>query len=177
MIDQPINAIKTPYNGHIFRSKLECRWALFFDWFSIEWKYEPQHFSLVDSIYYLPDFWLPKQECWFEVKGKIPTVNEQEKAARLAKRTGHDVILAWGNVGEYPEDSFWIYRGGTALYDDHYAWCNTGLSPQLYPRGKMNPEWDLRKNMGFDRGMDRLEILSHAYSRCNDKLQISPYDY
>lgn len=68
-----IRAIETRYAGHLFRSRLEARWAVFFDALSIEWQYEPQGFVIHDmgdeQRPYLPDFFLPRQRIWVEVKG------------------------------------------------------------------------------------------------------------
>lgn len=63
----PIKAIETRYNGYHFRSRLEARWAVFFDTAGIMYSYEPQGFDL-DGLYYLPDFWLPEMQSWAEVK-------------------------------------------------------------------------------------------------------------
>lgn len=69
-----IKAIETEYKGYRFRSRLEARWAVFFETAGIEWKYEPEGF-VCDTyeneppIRYLPDFYLPKTETWVEVKG------------------------------------------------------------------------------------------------------------
>jgi len=63
-----IPAIETRYAGCRFRSRLEARWARFFDAAEIEWKYEPEGFEL-DGVRYLPDFYLPSSETWVEVKG------------------------------------------------------------------------------------------------------------
>lgn len=69
-----IQAIETKYGGYKFRSRLEARWAVFFDVCRIEWEYEPQGFT-VDTprgrINYLPDFWLPRAAQWAEVKGYL----------------------------------------------------------------------------------------------------------
>lgn len=40
------NAIPTTYKGVTFRSKLEARWAVFFDTLGIEWEYEPQGYKI-----------------------------------------------------------------------------------------------------------------------------------
>lgn len=69
-----IKAIETRYAGCRFRSRLEARWAVFFDHLGIPWEYEPQGYEL-PSGRYLPDFWLPTVDAagdplgtWFEVK-------------------------------------------------------------------------------------------------------------
>lgn len=62
-------AIETAYAGRLFRSRLEARWAVFFDSLGIHWQYEPQGFEAVDGSRYLPDFYLPDLQTWVEVKG------------------------------------------------------------------------------------------------------------
>lgn len=68
-----IKAIETVYKGYRFRSRLEARWAVFFDALGVKWEYEREGFELEDGTRYLPDFWLPDIECgvWFEVKPSI----------------------------------------------------------------------------------------------------------
>lgn len=54
-----MSAIPTKYNGTQFRSRLEARWAAFFDLLKWEWDYEP-----LDLRGYIPDFLVrvPRQE-------------------------------------------------------------------------------------------------------------------
>lgn len=63
-----IRAIETNYAGCRFRSRLEARWAVFFDALGISWEYEPEGFELNDGTRYLPDFYLPQTQTWVEVK-------------------------------------------------------------------------------------------------------------
>jgi hypothetical protein len=79
-----IKAIETEYNGYKFRSRLEARWAVFFDTLGIEYRYEEDGFDL-NGTWYLPDFWLPKHNCWIEIKGQRPTEDEERKADLLAQ--------------------------------------------------------------------------------------------
>ena len=51
-----IKPIETFYKGYRFRSRLEARWAVFFDSLGIEWEYEPEGFQLPSGACYLPDF-------------------------------------------------------------------------------------------------------------------------
>ncbi len=53
-----MKAIETIYNGYRFRSKLEAKWAVFFDQLGIRYEYEPEAFK-VDNGWYTPDFFLP----------------------------------------------------------------------------------------------------------------------
>ena len=55
-----MKVIETKYNGFLFRSRLEARWAVFFDSLGIEWSYEPEGFEFKDGTRYLPDFYLPQ---------------------------------------------------------------------------------------------------------------------
>ncbi len=71
-----IKAIETRYKGYRFRSRLEARWAVFFDALGYEWQYEVEGYQKdvgndegERTICYLPDFYLPKSETWVEVKG------------------------------------------------------------------------------------------------------------
>lgn len=95
-----IKAIETSYAGCRFRSRLEARWAVFFDHLAIRWEYEPQGYEL-PSGRYLPDFWLPDAEAWIEIKGQPPTKPEKVKLFELAHAVaadGHRVRLLAGDV-------------------------------------------------------------------------------
>lgn len=69
-----IKPIQTRYAGHRFRSRLEARWAVFFDRLGIAWRYEEQGYKVTtpsgdQTRAYLPDFHLPDLDVWAEVKG------------------------------------------------------------------------------------------------------------
>lgn len=64
-----LKAIETKYKGYRFRSRLEARWAVFFDAMGIEWEYEKEGYEL-PSGWYLPDFWLPQVDMFAEIKGE-----------------------------------------------------------------------------------------------------------
>ena len=69
-----IKAIETIYKGYRFRSRLEARWAIFFEELGIDWEYEKEGYDLGELGWYLPDFEikLSNGEEWFvEVKGNI----------------------------------------------------------------------------------------------------------
>ena len=63
-----IKPIETVYNGYRFRSRLEARWAVFFDAAGIKYQYEPEGFELMNGVRYLPDFYLPEFDTHVEVK-------------------------------------------------------------------------------------------------------------
>lgn len=60
--------IETKYDGYRFRSRLEARWAVFFNAANIEYQYEPEGFVGMYGVSYLPDFYLPKFDIYCEVK-------------------------------------------------------------------------------------------------------------
>ena len=77
-----MNAIPTHYNGINFRSRLEAKWARFFDLLGWNWDYEP-----VDFDGYIPDFYLHGDNpCFVEVKPamkleELTSLNEQSYLA------------------------------------------------------------------------------------------------
>lgn len=100
-----IKPIETFYKGYRFRSRLEARWAVFFDALNIQWEYEKEGFDLA-GVRYLPDFWLSTVKMWAEVK---PTAFD--KAARilctqLAHETGFDVLMLAGVPENRPYIAF-----------------------------------------------------------------------
>ncbi|MCL5104962.1 MAG: hypothetical protein M1133_12730 [Armatimonadetes bacterium] len=93
-----IRAIETEYNGYKFRSRLEARWAVFFDTLDVPYEYEPEGFELGNGIRYLPDFWLPDQQCWVEIKRGLPMKQEKLKASALAAASGNPVFVFFGPI-------------------------------------------------------------------------------
>lgn len=77
-----IKAIETKYKGYRFRSRLEARWAVFFDYIELKWQYEKEGFD-IDGARYLPDFYFPTLEIWAEVKPKTFTKEEFSTIAAL----------------------------------------------------------------------------------------------
>ncbi len=97
-MSRPVKAIETRYKGYRFRSRLEARWAVFFDTLELPWEYEKEGYHL-DSGLYLPDFWLPSLEAWLEVKPVAPTDEERKLCEELAEGTDHPVIIGIGLPG------------------------------------------------------------------------------
>jgi hypothetical protein len=78
----PIAAIETRYKGYRFRSRLEARWAVFFDALGLEWRYEPEGFKKEGfsggPLCYLPDFLIVKENLWVEVIGSTELLRKEE---------------------------------------------------------------------------------------------------
>lgn len=138
-----MKAIETRYAGCNFRSRLEARWALFFDALDIPWHYEQQgyewecdhkyccRFMQGKKLHYLPDFWLPTINTWFEVKGErtdeeaqLHTCFAEEYTAKISSKARH--ITAIGDIPRTAEpyahknmDGMWL----NGVMDEQYFWC------------------------------------------------------
>ena len=89
----PIRSIPTKYKGVIFRSRLEATWASYFDFIGAAWAYEPEAYTFGRSASYLPDFYLPETNTWFECKGPIsPGLS---KAALFCKLTQQTLVVGF----------------------------------------------------------------------------------
>lgn len=75
-----IKPIQTHYNGFRFRSRLEARWAVFFDAAGIEYDYEVEGFESEEGKRYLPDFYLPRFKTYVEIKRKGLSEAERKEA-------------------------------------------------------------------------------------------------
>ena len=127
-----IPAIPTRHAGVLMRSRLEARYAVFFDRLGIRWEYEPQGFLLPSGDGYLPDFWLPDLGCYVEVK---PTGGDFGKAEELAKASGLPV---------------WCCEGPPAVRWDRFA---GGMWPvALYHPGKRRLWWGFGEESCGDVG-------------------------
>lgn len=90
--EEEFRSLPTVYRGIQFRSRIEARWAVTFDFFGMQWEYEPEHYELPIGNY-LPDFWLTAQDCWVEIKGPHPTEMEEAKARGLARKSQKVVYI------------------------------------------------------------------------------------
>lgn len=104
-MSQYIKAIETRYKGYKFRSRLEARWAVFFDELDLNWTYETEGYQLKTSGKYLPDFFFPESNLFVEIK---PLIDKED--------TCKTVYMA-GVMPESPDISFldpsnWRYHLG-----------------------------------------------------------------
>lgn len=138
--------IETYYKGYRFRSRLEARWAVFFDAAGFKYRYETEGFVLSDGTYYIPDFWLPEQRLWVEVKGdldeeskrKIELFSEQLdwKDSKLWVLRDVPDVSTYRWRFDLEEDAFWVYAKDAA--DGPYLPC---VCPAC---GKLGVEFDGR---------------------------------
>ena len=118
-----VRVIETDYKGYRFRSRLEARWAVFFDTLGVAWEYEREGYDL-DGVWYLPDFWLPKARVFVEIKPNAATAEEEDKCMRLCQSYygGADVLLLAGDPWEGAYDGTlyqWTETDGSAGF---YTW-------------------------------------------------------
>lgn len=78
-----VRSIPTVYNGIQFRSKLEASTAKLMDDIGLEWQFEVEGYDLGNGIWYLPDFYVPQNRLFIEVKGILDPKSE-EKVTALA---------------------------------------------------------------------------------------------
>lgn len=127
--DGTIKAIETRYKGYRFRSRLEARWAVFFDALGLKWYYEPEGFICADGTHYLPDFFLHDLDAYVDVKPLpddfcgMPFMGAGTKEASFAEtwRT-HRFYVIFGTPG------------AADPYDrsSSYAACVYGDSPYFF---------------------------------------------
>ena len=99
-----IASIPTEYSGVRFRSRLEAKWALFFDLIDMKWEYEPNQYHLGDNgdIWYTPDFWLKENGYFAEAKPVEFSGYEKYKCALLAEETNRPCLLLSGSPNFQP---------------------------------------------------------------------------
>lgn len=80
------------FGARLMRSRLEARWAIYFDILHIKWEYEPERIELPGGIRYTPDFWFPERKAWGEVKPRPFTDKEVMKCKLLVQKTGFPCV-------------------------------------------------------------------------------------
>lgn len=122
-----IQAIETIYDGYRFRSRLEARWAVFFNAAGIEYQYEPEGFDLEDVGYYLPDFYLPKFAAYVEIKPLSVSDTEEQEAKKKLERMfcGKDGIIVILLKGDPVDMQMQMYANDANDSGGGEGWWNT----------------------------------------------------
>lgn len=131
-----IKPIETEYNGYMFRSRLEARWAVFFDSMGIKYEYEPEGFTLSDGTNYLPDFRIyvrhrsyenEYEPVYVEVKGELTkdAIHKAELFCGLFERQGEFVrngypLIILGNIPK--DEDEWLEQ-----FFDNFSMINSFL--------------------------------------------------
>ena len=132
-MNEQLRPIETNYRGYRFRSRLEARWAVFMDAAAIPWEYEAQGFNL-GGVYYLPDFWLPRDQIFLEIKpckpGAYRGLMEQvaPTLARLVSISNCEAYLIIGspNPDDYDPDC-WDTRPSIIGFAPNKGVCSARL--------------------------------------------------
>ena len=185
-----IGAIETVYNGYRFRSRLEARWAVFFDELKIEYLYEPEGYVLHDDSKYLPDFFLGdiRGGMWLEIKpiGFLEGKIAEKKLEMLCTVTDKPGMIVAGDptvnveFGSFSQSNdkyypaWWICE---RMEGDDYAVCDGPYIFCLCPWcGKVGIEFDGRgaRVCGYKEHFDdeeaALSAIKHLdHWRADDK--------
>ena len=112
-----IKPIETKYKGYSFRSRLEARWAVFFEELGIKYLYEHEGYDLTeinkdpaffvdgdsgprlrpDETWYLPDFYLPDYKWYFEIKPNKEAVTDGALDKCILLSTEHHIGIITGS--------------------------------------------------------------------------------
>lgn len=140
-------AISTNYGGYRFHSRLEARWAVFFDAVGLPYDYEKEGYILDDCTRYLPDFWLPSLKMWVEIEPDLELAEYTELDCRHLEaetiqemRSGKlfNLMRLFRDSQEWPiaciigqpgKHRIWFFgwdlsdNSGGAYEDDAAQWC------------------------------------------------------
>lgn len=183
--EKEIKPIKTFYKGIEFRSRLEARWARFFDACGVKWEYEPEGYELGNGLRYLPDFKLynivifdsDKYEKYFsvyvEVKGNM-TENDSKKINSFCRKEKTEIFIKQiGSCVCDKKDNIYVCKNPIILVgnipQDFEEMCldnwHSEYKPAFYDLGYILPDFNIAGEA----------IACFAYK--NRKLAIIPYLY
>ena len=134
-----MNVKPTEYAGVLFRSRLEARWAVFFDTLGIRWEYEYERFSTIfeeEELSYLPDFYLKDYDTWVEVKHEY----SEEEHELIRKIFASNLLpIKTQSPGVEPNSSGLLFLGNLPNFGHFDGIMN--LSHVLYQKkyGYRNP--------------------------------------
>ena len=179
-MSKEINAIPTTYNGINFRSRLEAKWACFFD--NIGWRYE---YEPIDLNGYIPDFLIKGSHSQFfvEVKPATSLVDLKKLCEKARRKTiGYRLMClgaSLGYGGDWTIDPITIGLEVARLNLCCKAYADLQIS--VFGIGDINAnEWDANDEstvqavIGFYEEFDLIECdlckalspASEAYENC-----------
>lgn len=119
------------YGGYRMRSKLEAKWAVFLDYLQIEFQYEPRVYSLEGNLGYLPDFYLPEQDVFLEVKPDkelSPRDAKKIQLFSLDKTIKPNLVVLFDEPSIFQDRYFHVY--GVRWAKVQWAWGEGGARLQ-----------------------------------------------
>lgn len=123
-----MKAIETIYNGYRFRSRLEAKWAIFFDELKIKYQYELEGYELPNGMRYLPDFYIESMDVFVKIKPSIDLISNEEidKMISFSIDRGKNLLLI---TGEPTKDSMYFLSDRTAYTIDEIILLNGNTNP------------------------------------------------
>ena len=117
-----IKAIETQYKGYRFRSRLEARWAVYFDSIGLKWDYEMEGFQLENGIWYLPDFYIPGFG-YIEIKALGMVTPEEIEKCRLVSKLPGEISCALFEGSPDEKEYMCFYNGaiGCSIFFSEYS--------------------------------------------------------
>lgn len=168
-------SIPTKYRSDMMRSRLEAKWAKTFDLLGIEYYFEPQAY-IFDGVSYLPDFYLPQQDIFFEAKG-VMDADDLLKINALALTIRKDVVIGYPNgtfqmvdmekygdddVEPDTEETWWVEKDETRLAkcEKCHKWHfhNTVMMWDCRICGQWSKDWPLGSHYGDDNLFEALGV-------------------
>ena len=165
-----IKPIETEYKGYRFRSRLEARWAVFFDALGIKWEYEPEGYEFEDRTKYLPDFYFPSLDYYAEVKGKNNHLQDDiEKAEKFVQSSKKTLVIL--SQIPYSEEAKGLYFFPEIYYtsqisEKHLNYCYMNfevIAPNVLVTEDLAMEQKRWRNGTWRyKNIDRNEVLWNA---------------
>lgn len=182
-----IKPIETIYNGYRFRSRLEARWAVFFDSLGVDYEYEPEGFSN-NGVLYLPDFLIHgveaihcmewTQDVYVEVEG-VPDQASADKVFTFSRGSRQrasgnpDSIPIWV-VGNIPDPDDYI----NSMEEQRSQRCEKTRCIKNHCSLCINDFGPLDGDMCFSFSLDYTDHLifrgadsSYDYGKWSDEIQ------
>ena len=169
-----LKPIETLYRGHRFRSRLEARWAVFFDALGLRWEYEVEGYELSDGTRYLPDFLVKTPQgadLWIEIKPS--STDGDDKFSKFEDALSE--TEGWGRDGLYPRaalvsgtplqwlenDRFFCPRCGQPA---HLSWQRTDSS--------YCQECDFETPGGGDNDSESNGVMGITWTPCKGSVRV-----
>ena len=175
-----VAAIDTRYNGYRFRSRLEARWAIFFDQMGVPYLFEPEGFEL-GGVKYLPDFRLrsglkvygessPLSNVWVEVKPSLTLEpQDKQKIALFTQQTDNVVLILTGDPEPGAELRLIAHKAkGGEWYTPYATWVELSDGELgLLDRSSLESIDDPEIRAAVER-LERTPKLMAAYAAARD---------
>ncbi|MBQ9160836.1 MAG: hypothetical protein IJ122_05890, partial [Methanobrevibacter sp.] len=82
--------------GHYVRSTFEANYARILQFENKQYEFEQHHFQCSDGSYYIPDFYIPEDNKFVEIKGRLSDSKGIKKFKEISKR---ETQFIWEFIG------------------------------------------------------------------------------